>query len=191
MPRKGFTSSPLGTVVVLVVTTAVILGGLWFVKGGGSDDGVTQVTLTGDVAAAPPKVGETAADFAAVDIIDTPVSLADLRGQPVWLVFGATWCADCRSEAADIEAVQQALGDQAAIVGIYIEEDQATVQDYAQRLGLTYTQVPDPATTLGSAYRVMGIPTHYFIAADGTIAKIRVGALSTSTAKAALSELIE
>jgi len=190
MPRKGFTSSPLGTAVVLLATTAVILAGLWLVKGRGGGDDVTQVQLTGDVAAAAPKIGEPAASFEATDINGDAISSADLRGQPVWLIFGATWCTDCRNEALEIEAVQQTLGDQAHIVAIYVGEDLATVQGYAERLGLTSTQVPDPDTVLGSAYRVMGIPTHYFLDADGTIAEIKVGSLTKAFALATLGELI-
>ena len=195
MRPKGFTATPLGTVVVLLVTTALILGGLWLVKGRGSSSTGGGPVAADDAgspstAAAAPKVGEPAADFTATDIEGAKVSLADLRGRPVWLVFGATWCRDCRSETVDVEAVQQALGNKATIVAIYVGDDQTAVQGYADRLGLTYTHVADPDSALGDTYRVMGVPTHHFIAPDGTTAEIKVGPLTKSTALDILNGLL-
>ena len=188
MGLKDFTNSKLGTVVVLAVTTGLILGGLWLVKGRG--DGLSQVTLPANAAQRPPAVGEAATTFSAVDTNGVEVDLAQLRGQPVWLVFGATWCSNCRAEAADIEAVQQKLGDQVAIVAIYIGEDGPTVQDYAQRVGLTFTQLPDPDKRLAAAYRVMGFPAHYFVDKNGQVAQVKVGAISQKTASDLLGQLL-
>lgn len=184
--------SRLGTVLVLAVTTVAILVGVWLVQGGWKDaDGATSaVDLTGDVAAAAPAVGAVAPDFAATATDGAAIRLSALQGKPVWLVFGATWCSNCRAEAADIEAVHQAFGDQVTVVTVYVGEAAATVTDYAARLGLTSAQIADESTALGSLYRVLGIPTHYFIAADGTVAAIRVGGLSQQAATDELNDLV-
>jgi peroxiredoxin len=179
--------SRLGTVLVLALTTALILAGVWFVGGFGS--GTSEVELTGTVGAAP-KAGEAAPAFRAVDVNGAEVSLAGLAGRPVWLVFGATWCSNCRAETADVQAVQEALGGDVAIVAVYIGESQATVSDYAARLGLTYTQVADSATALGSAYSVMGVPAHFFLDSNGVISSITVGAITAQTATAKLQGLL-
>ncbi|MCL1897247.1 MAG: TlpA family protein disulfide reductase [Micrococcales bacterium] len=190
MALRDFASTRLGTVVVLAVTTGLILGGLWFVRGRG-DDSFSQVTLTGDTSGAAPVVGQKAATFATTDMDGEAVDLADLLGQPVWLIFGATWCPTCRAESADIEAVHQTLGDKAQILAIYVDNDSETVRDYADRLGLTFRQVPDPNTSLGSLYRIMGVPMHFFIAPDGTIDQIKIGALSKQAALDTLTALID
>jgi hypothetical protein len=49
--------------------------------------------------------------------------------------------------------------------------------------------VADPATELGSAYKVMGIPSHVFIDAAGIIREVRVGGLSEAAAEGVLSSL--
>jgi peroxiredoxin len=181
--------SLLRTVLVLAATTAAILGGIWVVNTKLTDDGVSEVTLTGDTAGPAPAVGEAAPLFTAVDITGHTVDLAALQGEPVWLVFGATWCTNCRAETADIEAVASAFSGEVAVVGVYVGESADTVADYAARLGLTYTQVADPATELGSAYKVMGIPSHVFIDADGVIRDVRVGGLSEAAATGVVESL--
>jgi len=195
MPDRSQGSGPPGrpsllrTVVVLAVTTAAILGGVWVVNTQLLDDGVSEVTLTGDTSGPAPAVGEAAPVFTAVDVTGGTVDLAALRGRPVWLVFGATWCSNCRAEVADIEAVAAARGDGVTVVAVYVGESADTVADYAARLGLTYAQVADPATELGSAYKVMGIPSHVFIDAAGIIREVRVGGLSEAAAEGVLGSL--
>lgn len=77
----------------------------------------------------------------------------------------------------------------AVVLAIYISEDSATVKDYRDRVGLTYPHVADPDTRIASAYRVNGIPAHYFIDASGVLRSIRTGALSTDVMDAALTEI--
>ena len=51
------------------------------------------------------------------------------------------------------------------------------IAGYAQRAGLTFPIAVDERTVIASNYRTLGIPTHYFIGADGRIRETRIGAL--------------
>jgi peroxiredoxin len=118
------------------------------------------------------------------------VSLSQYRGQAVWLTFGATWCAPCRAEAPDIQAAyEKAKADGVVVIAVYLSEDAAEVRDYTGRLGLNYVHVPDPDTRVASAYRVLGIPTHYFIDRSGILHSIKVGVLTHARMDAALAEI--
>jgi cytochrome c biogenesis protein CcmG/thiol:disulfide interchange protein DsbE len=117
------------------------------------------------------------------------VRLSDLRGQPVWLTFGASWCQPCRAENADVESVYQQVAGQVTVVQVFMDEDAASVTDYAQRVGITYVTIPDPNEQLSAMYRILGIPTHFFIDAGGTLRQIKVGSLSPAAMQAALAEL--
>ena len=64
------------------------------------------------------------------------------------------------------------------VLGVFISEDDATVRDYAGRVGLTYPAIADPNTDIASAYRVLGVPAHFFIDADGIIRSISTGTLT-------------
>ncbi|ARD41515.1 TlpA family protein disulfide reductase [Actinomyces gaoshouyii] len=186
--------------LVLAVSTALILGGVWLTgswrtegpvasasgQGGG---GVTMLSTDAPSGAAP-QVGQEAPVFSATDINGAPVDLTDLRGRPVWLLFGATWCTECRTEAPDVQAISQEYGDQLTIIAVHVQDSPQTVADYVQRLGLTYTTVVDTEDAISSAYGVYGIPAHWFIGADGTIAATRVGAMSPDQIRAQVRPLI-
>jgi cytochrome c biogenesis protein CcmG/thiol:disulfide interchange protein DsbE len=170
--------SRLTTIVVLAITLALVAVGTVIIDRVSGGGGTSSVELTGDVAGAAPAVGQTPPDFKATLVDGTPVSLSQFSGQPVWLTFGASWCGDCRAEAPDLEATYQKFQPQGLVVlAVNIEEDAQAVKDYAARAGLTYPAVADPSTTIASRYRILGIPTHYFIGRDGKIAAIRVGGL--------------
>lgn len=75
-------------------------------------------------------------------------------------------------------------------MGIYLSDSEGTVADYAERLNLTFPQVADPGSELGALYRVMGVPTHYFIDAAGDVVRIDVGTLSPKLIEENLQDLL-
>lgn len=150
---------------------AAIILGAGCLLGGGSDrsDGPPP---TG------PAIGAPAPNLALSTIDGRLVNLTDLRGRPVWLTFGASWCQACRAENPDIEAAFEAATDgDLALIAVFISEDDATVADYARRVGLTYEKVADPNRDLAGRYRVVGLPSHFFIDRVGVLREVRVGSL--------------
>ena len=188
---SGAGAGRLQTLVVIVVT-AVVIGIAAVAMGGTGSDGVTQVNLAGDVSGAAPAVGAVPPGFSGVTYDGTAVSLADYAGKPMWLTFGASWCPDCRSEVPDVEATYQKYKDQGLVVlGVFISESAADISGYAGRAGLTFPIVVDERTVIASTYRTMGIPTHFFIGADGKIREIRIGALHRDDMDRAVAALMD
>jgi len=177
--RARIRDSRWGTLLVLGVTTVLVMGAAYLVNGRGDDAGVKAVTLSGPRTGAPPEIGKKAQDFTATTVDGRSVSLSDYRGKTVWLTFGASWCAACQAEVTDIESTYQAFKDKDVVVlSVSISEDEATVRDYGGRVGLTFPTVADPQTRIASAYRVLGIPAHYFIDRSGVLREMRTGSLS-------------
>jgi cytochrome c biogenesis protein CcmG, thiol:disulfide interchange protein DsbE len=183
-PATGRGAGRVQTLVVLLVTAAVIalvavlMGG----RGFGQTDGVSQVTLSANVADAAPTVGAIPPGFTATTYDSKTVSLAQFAGKPVWLTFGASWCPDCRSEAPDVEAAYQKYQAEGLnILAVFISESPTDVGTYAARAGLTFPIAVDQQTVIASQFRTMGIPTHFFIGADGRIKDIKLGALDPAT----------
>ena len=175
---RRFGSERIRTIAILVVVGIALTGVAVAVEQPWASGGYTDVSLTGDASGPAPAAGLAAPDFKTTTIDGTPVALSDYAGKPVWLTFGASWCADCRGEAPDLQATYEKYRAQGLVVlAVNIQEDASAVRSYADRVGLTYPQIADPSTTIASRYRTLGIPTHYFIARDGIIKEVRLGGL--------------
>lgn len=175
----GRSAGRLQTAVIIAIV-AVCIGVLVYAASGQAPaDGITQIELGSGAANAAPAIGAEPPAFTGVTWEGKTVSLADFAGKPVWINFGASWCPDCRTESADVEATYKAYQDQGLVVlGIFIQETTDDVGGYAQRAGLTFPIIVDEQVIIADAYRTMGIPTHYFIGRDGKIRDIRIGALA-------------
>ena len=198
--RAKLRNSRFGTFGVLAATLCLVIIGAYFVQQSqtGAEEeqmatsaGVTAVELAGEQTGPPPEIGAPAQDFTARTVDGTQVTLSSLRGRPIWLTFGASWCAACRVEMPDIQTTfEKERPRDLEVVGIYLSEASTRVSEFAGRLGLTFPSVPDPQTTVASAYRVMGIPAHFFIDRNGNIQAMRVGILDEATITESLSKIM-
>lgn len=171
--------SRIRTLAVMAIAAVVIVAVAFVVnQPKASADGVTSVTLSGATTGEAPTVGQAAPDFQATTVDGETVRLSDFRGKPVWLTFGASWCQPCRAENPDISAVyEKSKASGLVVLAIFISEDAGAVRDYADRVGLTYRKVADPDTTIASQYRILGIPSHFFIDSAGVLREMKIGSL--------------
>lgn len=197
MSAAGIAARPAGRMagrlqtILVIAVTAVVIGAVAFLVSGPDTSGFTKVDLSGDVAGSAPAVGALPPAFSGTTYDGKTVSLKDYAGKPMWLTFGASWCPDCRSEAPDVEAIYQKYKDQGLVVlGVFISENASDISGYAGRAGLTFPIVVDERTAIASTYRTLGIPTHFFIGADGRIREIRIGALPKDEMDRAIAALM-
>lgn len=184
----------LATLGILVVTGVLIIGAAYLSNPRLSDTGAgnfTPVTVNGQPAGAAPALGQPAPDFATELAGGDPFRLSDLRGGAVWLTFGASWCQPCRAENPDILATARANRERLTVVQVYMAEDATTVNDYVARVGIDYLAVPDPGERLSAQYRILGIPSHFFIDAQGVLRQIKVGSLDPVAMQAAVDALAQ
>ncbi len=183
-------ASRLRTIIVLAVA-AVLIGTVAWVVDRPTDDGVTLLPGAAPVGA-PPRIGDLPPDFEAKTVDGTAISMAALNGKPTWLTFGASWCPDCRAESTDLQATYAKYqGQGLALLGVFIDEDQAAVQDYAKRVGFTFPMVADPSGKIADLYRTYGIPIHFFIGRDGVIRDVRIGRLSPGDMEQLVQQLVK
>lgn len=175
-------------VLVLLVTAALVALGAWLMDRAERPDS-SAVTVSAAAEGPAPQVGRQAPAFTARTTEGERVDLGDYRGTPVWLSFVATWCSSCRAEAPDMQKVHESLGRDVVLVSVYLSEDEAAVRAYTERLGMTFTHVPDPSSTITAGYRVLAVPSHFFVDADGVLRSTHVGALSRSQMDAAIREV--
>jgi thiol-disulfide isomerase/thioredoxin len=146
--------------------------------------------LEADTAA--PQEGQPAPDFTLRTLDGGEIRLGDLRGKIVVLNFWATWCGPCREEMPLLEQAMSERGpDGLVIVAINVQESEAQVRPFVQRLNLTYPIGMDRNGCLARRYRVRSYPTTYFISRDGAIEGRRVGAYTRQILFGRLSQLLD
>ena len=191
-PRAAPGRGALGTLVIVVVTAAILMAVAYLSDRrdpATTEGSVTSVTVSGTATGAAPTVGQAAPDFTALTADGTTVRLSEFVGKPVWLTFGASWCQPCRAENPDIEATYRTISADVVVLQVYMSEDAGTVRDYRDRVGLTYLTVPDPSERLASEYRILGIPSHFFIDANGVLRDMKIGSLDPASMQAAVARL--
>jgi len=148
-------------------------------------------------AGAPLVGGNAAPNFTLPTLDGKTVSLSDYAGRPVWVNVWASWCAPCRAEMPDINAVyQEVTARQAArpdkglaLLLVSIGEDPAPVRRYMDSTKYQLSVLVDPDFAITAGYRITGLPTHYFIGADGTIKDLHIGPLKPATMKTKLARI--
>ncbi len=110
-----------------------------------------------------------APDFEVSTFTGEPLQLSTLRGQVVILNFWASWCPPCRNETPLLEAAQDNLGDDVALVGIDIWDAEGDARDFLAQYGVTYTVGHDDSGEVAVDYGVSGVPETFVIDAEGRI----------------------
>ncbi len=182
-------ASRLRTILVLAVVTVLVTAVAWYLD---QPSGGSNVRAGAPPPGEPPRTGDAPPDFQATAVDGSVVSMAALKGQPIWLTIGATWCPDCRAEAPDLQATYAKFKPQGlAVLGIFIQEDDKAVVDFAKRIGFTFPMVSDPRAKIADLYRVYGLPSHFFIGRDGKILDVRIGRLTPSEMETLVQQILD
>ena len=166
------------------------------------NDWVTQLQRTSKVERfsvpdepTAPRVGALAPDFTLPDVAGKAVTLSALRGQPVLINFWATWCEPCRIEMPTLQAgyarakaAAGGAGTGVTVLGIAVESDPAIIGSFQKEYSISFPLLPDNlgSSSVKNLYRVVPIPTSFFIDRQGVIRHIQVGALDEATLTAKL-----
>jgi len=120
------------------------------------------------------KVGQPAPDFAAKDLADQTVRLADYRGQKVVLIdFWASWCGPCRKESPDLVKLYEKYKDKGfEFIGVSLDNKTKPWIDAIEKDGLQWTQLIDLGAWAGEGVKTYGVrlvPYKFLINKDGII----------------------
>lgn len=116
-------------------------------------------------------------------------SLADIDG-PAVVNLWATWCAPCRREIPDFEAVHQARSDEVRFVGINIGEDADDARAFLDEVGATYDQFLDSEGFVVTELKTATMPVTLVLDADGAISTRHLGPMDQDDLDAAIDEAL-
>ncbi len=148
-----------------------------------------------DVVIAPPTTtplppGLVAPSFSLRGLDGRQHRLEDYRGKRVVLNFWATWCGPCRIEMPLLQATYDRLEMSGVVViGINVEEEESAVRNFTDELRITFPILLDTDKSVTAQYRVVGLPTTFFIDAQGIIRATHVGALTAQGLQQYLDQL--
>lgn len=106
---------------------------------------------------------------------DTHVNLAGLERQPTLVNVWAQWCGPCREEAPFLREALAEL-DGMNFLGInYNDPKPDWAIEFAGLVGWIYPHVVDQDKELQVPLKVPGIPSTYFVDAEGRVAFVHAG----------------
>ena len=166
-----------GTLMLGATAIVVAAAGAWVFLGSGDtessgDDGDSRSGETlGVIDEHRPEVGGKAPNFVLSDGRDEDkvIRLSDFRGKPVILNWYATWCGPCRAEIPDFRDAYDSLDGKLVIIGVNLQESPEKATGLLDEFGAGYPVVLDADGAVFEHYRGLGMPTTYFIDADGII----------------------
>jgi len=137
-----------------------------------------------------------APDFSVQTILGSHLTSGDVKGKPIVLNFGASWCGPCNEEAPMLAAMYNRYKDRVTFVGMAVKDKPDDQRAFAQKYGLAYTIGLDPKGDNLYNYQqaaivpYSGIPTTFFIDAKGDIVSFYIGPMSQSEFEQKLSGIL-
>src|SRR5579859_3822317 len=119
---------------------------------------------------------DAAPDFKLDRLDGKPLRLSDAHGKVVLLNFWATWCGPCRAEIPDLIALQQKYKDQLQIIGLTVDDDDASVVKQV----VAETHINYPVAMASPEVRLLyggiaALPTSFVLDAQGRVVQKHEG----------------
>ncbi|MBV8531519.1 MAG: TlpA family protein disulfide reductase [Candidatus Eremiobacteraeota bacterium] len=144
-----------------------------------------------DGAPAQATVGLAAPSWSEATLGGSILSLASLRGKPVYLNFFASWCHGCNEEASAIETTHNKFAAQGLrVVGVDVAENVRMAEVFRSAHHLSYPIVIDDGT-LQHQYDIGALPVQVFIDRNGIVQKVIRGQVSQATMTSNVEPLLQ
>jgi thiol-disulfide isomerase/thioredoxin len=156
---------------LLLVCIAFAVGAVFTIPCGASANSAQQdrvVRLVRNPDAAP--------EFILEGLDGKPLSLAAARGKVVLLNFWATWCGPCRAEIPDLIALQQKYRDQLQIIGLTVDDDDASmIKEVVAETHINYPVGVSSQEVRMQYGGIAALPTSFVLDAQGRIVQKHEG----------------
>ncbi|KEK20710.1 thiol:disulfide interchange protein [Bacillus manliponensis] len=142
---------------------------------------------------AVPEPGFKAPNITLKDFNGTVHSLSDAKGKPYIINFWASWCGPCEVEAPDLVHLYEKYNGQIEIfaVNATLGDSVEGAKQFAERHKFQFPVLLDMDGVAGVAYKVVSLPTTYFVDKDGVIVDRVIGVLPPEELEKKFQQLIE
>jgi len=115
-------------------------------------------------------VGQKAPDFTLKSMVGKNLNLVEQRGNILLINFWASWCAPCRKEMPELQALQEKYQDLGfSVWGINVEQENQAGRKFLADLKLTFPIFFDAKNTLSATYQVAAMPTSVIVDRNGIV----------------------
>ncbi len=149
---------------------------------------LVAITLVVAGCASEPSQTQTLSEIAVYDFDGQP-DLIVSEGRPLVINFFAETCVACVTEMPAFELVHLEVADRVDFIGVSEDATAVAGRRIAEETGITYRAVWDADGTAATQLRAGLLPTTVFVHADGTVARVHLGALSADDLRAEISDL--
>ncbi len=123
------------------------------------------------------------------ETVDGEVStLNSYKGEPLVINFFASTCPPCKAEMPDFESVSKTYAGRVKFLGVSHDLNRASWRSVVDETGVTYETVFQPTQEIFQDLGGRGLPTTYFISADGEIKDFHGGVLTEKTLEENIQE---
>jgi cytochrome c biogenesis protein CcmG/thiol:disulfide interchange protein DsbE len=169
---------------------AVLATGLALLTGCSADDETPDppASSVADVATdltpcpAQPDTPAVESDLPAISIECFGGGTLDLTrapGVPTVLNLWASWCTPCREELPLVQQLSDAAGDQVRVIGVITQDGIPQATSFAADAGATIPGAFDGTAEVMTSLGVKGLPLTAFVAADGSVAHVELGGITS------------
>ncbi|HEX5863115.1 MAG TPA: TlpA disulfide reductase family protein [Casimicrobiaceae bacterium] len=104
------------------------------------------------------------------------ISLADYRGQVVYLDFWASWCGPCRESFPFMNELQRELaGKGVQILAVSVDKTAEEARRFLASYPAQFTVALDVGATCPAAFQLLGMPSSYIIDRGGVVRAVHAG----------------
>lgn len=116
------------------------------------------------------KVGQAAPEFVGGTLDGGTFSMAQHRGEWVFVNFFATWCAPCRVEHPQlVEFAQQTKGEPVQVVSVAFDDQADKIRDFFAAQGGDWPVIANDTGRTALDYGITGVPETYVVAPSGLV----------------------
>ncbi|MEH6890209.1 TlpA disulfide reductase family protein [Bacillus sp. JJ864] len=140
------------------------------------------------------EIGKVAPDFELSKLDGTKVKLSDLKGKKVIVNFWATWCGPCQREMPDMQEFYSKYQKDVEILAVNYTASEGTdgkekVRKFAEEKGVTFPILLDTDIKVTTTYKVLTIPTSYFVDTKGVIQDKFIGPMTVQEMEKRVADL--
>ena len=116
-----------------------------------------------------PAAGRPAPALPTEHLAGPPAPALGKDGHSKIVVFWASWCEPCAEEAPAVQRVSQSPTGRGRVIGVDWNDALSGARAFIRRHSWTFPNVRDAEGTVGSAYRLIGLPTTFVVDSHGRI----------------------